>query len=68
MLREMTNGIRARIANDPRLLKVGKFIRDFNLDEIPQFLNVLRGEMSLVGPRPERTFHVDHLRQEINSL
>lgn len=51
--------------NDPRVTKVGKIIRKIRIDEIPQMFNVLKGEMSLVGPRPERPYFVEKLSKEI---
>jgi len=53
------------VKNDPRVTKVGKFIRSTSIDELPQLFNVLKGEMSMVGPRPERPQYVDKFREEI---
>lgn len=49
--------------DDPRLTKVGKFIRTHHLDEFPQLWNVLKGEMSFVGPRPERQYYIDQIME-----
>ena len=50
--------------DDPRLLKIGKFFKKFQIDELPQLINVLKGEMSFVGPRPEVPIYVNMMTEE----
>jgi len=55
------NGPQLSSQNDPRITPIGRFMRKTRLDETPQFFNVIKGDMSLVGPRPERQFYIDEI-------
>jgi len=62
---ERTSGPKWAEKNDPRVTRMGKIMRRLHVDEVPQFINVLLGDMSLVGPRPERAYFVDQLDKEL---
>ena len=67
-LNERRDGPFFKIKSDPRLTRVGKLIRKFRIDEIPQLINVLKGELSLVGPRPHEPEEVIHYPGEYKHL
>ena len=67
-LNERKDGPFFKIKNDPRLTKTGKILRKFRIDEFPQLINVLKGELSLVGPRPHEPEEVAHYPAEYKNI
>ena len=65
MMDESASDTQWTVENDPRRTKFGTFLRKTSLDEFPQFYNVLIGDMSIVGPRPERPYFVDQFKEDI---
>ncbi len=61
-------GIKLTSSNDPRIIKIGKFLRKHKIDEFPQLINVFKGEMSFVGPRPELPEYVDLFKEDYNNI
>ncbi|MGG0788113.1 sugar transferase [Peribacillus simplex] len=61
-------GAQWALKNDPRVTKVGSFIRKTRIDEIPQLINILKGDMSLIGPRPERPMFTEQFNKEISGF
>ncbi len=59
------NGAKWAEKNDPRITKIGIFIRKTRIDELPQLFNILKGDMSLVGPRPERSIFTEQFEKEV---
>ena len=59
-----SSGPRLSTGTDPRITKWGVIMRKTRLDEIPQFINVIKGEMTVVGPRPERKFYIDQILEK----
>ncbi|MFQ5965713.1 MAG: sugar transferase [Candidatus Scalinduaceae bacterium] len=62
------NGPQITVGGDKRVTKVGKFLRRYKIDEVPQLMNILKGEMSFVGPRPEVSKYVDLFKLDYKKL
>lgn len=66
MVDDAENGVPTlAMENDPRVTRMGRILRKARIDEIPQFFNVIRGDMSVIGPRPERSFFINQIRDEV---